>query len=102
MSLKKQFSRSSPWIIHGFNGNQQIAERLLQENIYLSFGENLTKSEKLQKIFSQIQINCLFIETDVSDFPIEELYKKAAALKNISLQTLCGHIHENAKSIHLI
>lgn len=39
IALKKQWSPSQPWIIHGFRGKPQLARELLDHGFYLSFGK---------------------------------------------------------------
>ena len=84
IKIKKDYSLEIPWIIHGFNGNQQIAEQLLIHHFYLSFGPSLLKRKKIQDVFIHIPEERIFLETDDSDIPIGEIYLKATKLRKIN------------------
>ena len=83
--LKKRFKKTTPWIIHGFNANQEIANQLIKENIAISFGANLRTSQKLQQILKSIPDDMFFLETDGSDISPKSLYQMAADLKKSQL-----------------
>ncbi|REC73520.1 hydrolase TatD [Chryseobacterium elymi] len=86
-------------IIHGFNKKQRIAEDLLKNNFYLSFGKAVLYHLSLQDIVKNIPLDRLFLETDNEYFNIEELYLKVSELKGISLEKLNEHILENLDTI---
>lgn len=97
--LHKKLKPNSPWIIHGFNGNQQIADQLIKKGIYLSFGENLFhKGDKIQKVFSNTPLNSIFLETDESKISIKEIYQRATVLKKLPLEELKKLIANNFKT----
>ena len=99
IAIKNEYKKTKTWIVHGFNGSFEIAEQLIKHNIYISFGANLRSSQKLQQILTEIPANRFFIETDVGDTPIEDIYQFAANLKNISVNDLRKQLSLNAKSI---
>ncbi len=88
-----------PWIVHGFNKKPSLAYELIEKGLYLSFGKALLHNVSLQTLFSQLPSERLFLETDNATFEIEELYIKAAELKNTDLQTLSSQINFNLNSI---
>lgn len=94
----KKFAEQ-PMIIHGFNKKQNIADDLLKNNFYLSFGKPLLYNLSLQDVVKKIPLNKIFIETDDDDFSIEELYLKVSKLKEISLDRLQEQISENLETI---
>ncbi|NJN49910.1 MAG: hypothetical protein HC798_00490 [Polaribacter sp.] len=49
IQLKKELKPTQKWIIHGFDKNQQVAKNLIANDICLSFGAKIIKSESLQK-----------------------------------------------------
>ncbi|RXQ95735.1 hypothetical protein EO244_07685 [Ancylomarina salipaludis] len=85
ISIKKRVQASTPWLIHGFRNNMQIAQELLKHNCFISFGEALLFDQKVQNIFIEMPINRLFLETDESKHSIVEIYEKAASLKKMQL-----------------
>lgn len=97
ISLKKKTEQ--PMIIHGFNKKHQIAEDLLANNFYLSFGKAVLYNLSLQDILKKAPLDKIFLETDNEDFNIEELYHKASEIKKISLEHLNEQILENLHTI---
>lgn len=88
-----------PLIIHGFNKKETIAEELLNAGFYLSFGKAALESLSLQKIIRMIPIDRLFLETDNSDFSIQDLYEKVAEVRSVSVQNLLNQMWENLDNI---
>jgi len=85
LQVHKPFTGKVNLIFHGFNNNQQIANEFLKKGCFLSFGKALLNpASNASKIFSNVQENQLFLETDDAEISIAEVYRKAALLKNIS------------------
>jgi TatD DNase family protein len=97
ISFKKKAEQ--PMIIHGFNKKHQIAEDLLANNFYLSFGKAVLYNLSLQDILKNTPLDKFFLETDNEDFNIEELYGKVSEIKGISLEQLNEQILENLETI---
>ncbi len=97
ISLKKKAEQ--PMIIHGFNKKSKIAEDLLKNNFYLSFGKPVLYNLSLQDIVKNTPLDKIFLETDNDDFNIEELYLKVSEIKGISLEQLNEQILENLHTI---
>lgn len=97
ISFKKKAEQ--PMIIHGFNKKQKIAEDLLANNFYLSFGKAVLYNLSLQNILKNTPLDKFFLETDNEDFKIEELYLKVSEIKEISLEDLNEQILENLYTI---
>ena len=75
--LKKTLKPQQLWIIHGFRGKPELAKQALINGCALSFGEHFNpESVKVTPI------ERLFIETDESNLPIEEIYAQIAIAKN--------------------
>ncbi|ASW75489.1 hydrolase TatD [Chryseobacterium piperi] len=86
-------------VIHGFNKKQSIAEDLLKNNFYLSFGKPVLYNLSLQNTLKIVPLDKLFLETDNDDFNIQELYQKVSEIKGISLEKLNEQILENLETI---
>lgn len=84
-----------PVLFHGFNNAEQIAQSIVDRGFYLSFGKSLQK-ESIIKVLKTIPINKVFFETDDSSLSISEIYKMAASVLNIELNTLILQIQKNA------
>jgi TatD DNase family protein len=100
--IKKEMKVSVPMIIHGYNNNQQIAEHLIKNNFYFSFGEALFKeNSNASKVISIISKEKLFLETDDKPITIQEIYAKAAGLLNIDMEQLKEIVYGNFKRVFL-
>ena len=99
LSIKKRIKASTPWLIHGFRNNSQIASNLLKQNCYLSFGEALLFDKKNQDLFIDMPLNRVFLETDESENTISEIYTKAAHLKDLQLDVLKEKLFNNYKTV---
>jgi TatD DNase family protein len=81
-------SMKTPWIVHGFKGNLIEAENLLRKGAKLSFGPRLLTDETMQALFTSIPLDCIYLETDTKPVLIDEMYHKAALLRNIKMDDL--------------
>ncbi|OGV56609.1 MAG: hypothetical protein A2017_15785 [Lentisphaerae bacterium GWF2_44_16] len=99
ISAKKKMKSAIPWIIHGFNGNVQIAEQLVSNNFYLSFGPAIMDSSaRLAKILSELPEELLFLETDEGHSSIQDLYRAAAKIRKTDIPRLRDVIMCNFKN----
>ena len=90
-----------PVVFHGFTKNNALAQDLLAKGYYLSFGKQLLNTS-VAETFKKLPLEQLFLETDDNEMEIEELYKVAAALKNIDIATLCEQLAKNALRVFKI
>ncbi|MEC5172678.1 TatD family hydrolase [Chryseobacterium nepalense] len=97
ISFKKYAEQ--PMIIHGFNKKESIAEDLLKNNFYLSFGKALLYNLSLQNTLRITPLDKIFLETDNDDFDIRDLYLKVAEIKAISPEDLHQQVLENLETI---
>jgi TatD DNase family protein len=81
-------SMKTPWIVHGFKGNAIEAENLLRKGAKLSFGPRLLTDETMQDLFTSIPLDCIYLETDTKRVLIDEMYQKAALLRNLKMDDL--------------
>ncbi len=98
ISILKEHPLNVPVIFHGFNNNEAIAQQLIKEGYFLSFGHSLFHPNT-QKVFSKLPIEHIFLETDDSNKNIEEIYQQACTVKNISIEQLHLQIHKNYRKI---
>ena len=90
-----------PMIVHGFNKRKIIGEDLLKHDFYLSFGKSVLHNVNLQDFVKNFPIEKMFFETDSADFEIENLYKKVAELKNLSLEEFNQKITKNLRFLNI-
>ena len=97
ISIRKEIKAKQPWIIHGFQGGVQSAEQLLRhDGIYLSLGDVLFRNERrASELLNVIPLDRLFLETDVAERDIVEVYEKAASLSGIEMDKLRNDIFNN-------
>ena len=99
IAIKNKLQLTIPMIIHGFSKNEITAKLLIKEGFYLSFGKYLMSNPALENIFASIPNNRIFLETDSSNFTIDEVYKKAAVAKNISVYDLQQIVQNNFENV---
>lgn len=92
--LKSLLKPKQPWIIHGFRAKAELASEYLRHGFYLSFGKNY-RHEALRSV----PADRLFIETDESPVPVEELYARAAAVRGVSAKELHETVQGNISKV---
>jgi TatD DNase family protein len=96
LALRKKHKVKQPWILHGFNGTEQDIKQLTGQGLYLSVGESLLHSErKIYNSFKFIDLDYLFLETDMSEVGIEKVYEAAAKVLDIDIAVLKKRLFAN-------
>lgn len=96
--LLKQLENKVPVIFHGFNKNITLAEKIIEQGCYLSFGKALFQ-QRIKEVFAAIPLESLFTETHDPDITIDSIYLEAATAKNISVEALSLQIEKNAIAV---
>lgn len=99
ISCKKNSNLNSPFIIHGFSKNSQVAKQLLNQDFYLSFGKYLLRNKEVGDVFKQIPNEKIFLETDTIVENLEEVYIFAAKCKNISVEEMKEIVWNNFQTV---
>ena len=97
-------------VMHCFNGNFNLVDRIRENNWFISIPTNVVFSEHFQKIAKETDLKNLLCETDSpflhprkerNNTPenVIESYKKIAELKEISLEEVEKKLEENYKKI---
>jgi TatD DNase family protein len=97
-SIYKKMKPTMPWIIHGFNPNQEIAKQCLELGMKLSFGKSLLSENTKTEITRNIPVSAVFFETDESEVTIANIYNRYATITGISLETLKIEMLNNFKA----
>ncbi len=89
-------------VIHGFTGKTTEALQYIRAGFMLSLGAALfdTKRQVAESIKS-IPAENLFLETDESSISIQEVYARAASLRNEAEEELRIHIFDNFARIFI-
>ena len=97
ISMRKETKAKQPWIIHGFQANETTVMQLLRyEGIYLSLGDVLFKNEnKAQLLLRTIPLERLFLETDVAERDIKDVYERVASFLGVEMDRLRNGIFNN-------
>ncbi|WP_291544332.1 TatD family hydrolase [Bacteroides sp.] len=83
-----------PWILHGFRGNASLANQWIALGGYLSFGARYN-----EEAVCQTPLNRLFLETDDGQLTIEEIYKRIATVRQMSLDELIVQVQQNIREV---
>ncbi len=86
-------------IFHGFIGSTEQARRAVNQGYYLSFGERTFRSPKSIEALRTTPLSQLFVESDESTTPIEEIYAKIAELRGVEVSELLKATEANFKII---
>jgi len=76
IEIKKNLKLSVPMIIHGFSKNIQVADSLIKNGLYLSFGKYLLRNQELGNVLKQLPTDKIFLETDMIDETIFDVYER--------------------------
>ncbi len=86
-------------IFHGFIGSPEQARRAWERGYYLSFGERTFRSPKTLGALRAAPLDRIFCETDESDTPIGEIYRRTAEAKGIGTDALAQALWDNYRRI---
>jgi TatD DNase family protein len=93
--LLKQLSIQVPVLFHGFNKNAVLANELISQGYYLSFGKALLQPH-IQTLLASLPITSVLLETDDAAIDIKELYQLAATAFSIDVDSLSLQLQQNA------
>lgn len=86
-------------VFHGFIGSPEQAARAVAAGYYLSFGERAFRSPRTIEALRRTPLDRLFAETDQSELPVEEIYRRIAAAKGSDMSRLEEAIRHNYEKI---
>ena len=92
--LRRLLRPSMPWIVHGFRGNARVASQLLDAGFYLSYGERFNP-----EALAITPADRLLAETDESLLPIDEIYRRLAAARQIEVDEFVRNVEEVVKEL---
>lgn len=85
-----------PVIFHGVNKKLSAVEPLIQSGYFLSFGKAiLNPSETIIHTLKAVPSAQLFLETDDAETSIQDIYKTAAGIRNISENEIALQLQKN-------
>ncbi len=99
IAIKNKLNITVPMIIHGFSKNIEVANELIKNGFYLSFGKYLLLNSELELVFNSVPNERLFLETDTIEEDIKAVYELAAKYKNIKLAEMQSIIENNYNTV---
>lgn len=99
IEIKKRLNISVTMVVHGFSGSKELANQLINNGFYLSFGKYLLLNPSLEESFLTVPEDRFFLETDTYDAKIEAVYDLASKYKNVPLQKLQQLIEINFNTV---
>ncbi len=97
LHFRKQYGKT-PWIIHGFRRNQQLAKSLLDHNIQVSISPFQNMNTSFKEMLEYLPLNSFFIETDSEySLNIKERYELMTNLKQVQMVDLQDNMLQNFK-----
>ena len=96
IQLRKEIRPQQPWIVHGFRGKLPLAEDLLKHGCFLSFGAKFQV-----EAVRNTPIDRLFVETDDSGIPIEDIYQNIANVRGMASGELIEAVNKNVQKVFL-
>jgi TatD DNase family protein len=84
----KKLKPGTPWMIHGFRGNKELAGQLLSKGMYFSFWFDFVMRPESANLLRSLPLDRIFLETDGADTDIREIYKKVAMDLGLTIDEL--------------
>lgn len=98
IKLKKEEDTGTPWIIHGFSGNEKEVEQLISKGFYISFGTRILQTGP--QGLPVVPIDRIFFETDDQvKVDIIEIYSEASRILQLDFELLKERIFTNFKGV---
>lgn len=99
-SIHNKLHPVQAWIVHGYNNNREILTELLRHGLYISVGKAvMNKSSNIRMLLPDIPLNRMFLETDDSDYSIEDIYRQVALNLSLSIEKLQEIIYDNFRRL---
>lgn len=103
IAIRGKVKSTVPWIIHGFNNNEQILRQLLNHEFYISVGAALLNTgSNAFHLTRGIPSDRLFLENDDREIGISVIYEAASGILGLEVEDLKQTILENCKKVFAI
>ncbi len=99
IAIKKKLKITVPMILHGFSKNEQIANQLIRNGFYISFGKYLLQNPELETVFKNMPNDKFFLETDTVEEGIQAVYALAANYKGITIEAIQKQVNSNFNAV---
>jgi TatD DNase family protein len=95
MASHKKLKPVTPWLIHGFRGNKELAGQLLSKGMYLSCWFDFVIRPESANLLQTLPKDRIFLETDGADIDIRDIYRKVATDLDLTIDELKAVISNN-------
>jgi TatD DNase family protein len=102
IEMKKKLAISVPILIHGFSKSEQLAQQLLDNGFYISFGKYLLQNPALETVFKNIPNDRFFLETDTIAESLATVYALAAKYKKMTIEAIQQQVNKNFLTVFKI
>jgi len=98
--LRKEYTKATSWIVHGFSASPAIAAECVKKGIYISLSQRLFRNpDKALKVARAVPISMVFAETDEDPLPVTEIYNIIAGYYGLSLSAVKGVLFDNFQRV---
>ena len=98
LQLLHQHQVTVPVVFHGYNKGLQLAETIIANGYYLSFGKALQHT-RMQQVMQALPLTQILLETDDAPISINQVYEWAANACNLHIDSLSLQLQQNAQRI---
>ena len=99
IAIKKKMKITVPMIVHGFSKSEQLANQLISNGFYISFGKYLLLNPDLKTTFKSVPQDKIFLETDIVKEGIQAVYEIAAKYKGVSVSEIQEMVNRNFNEV---
>lgn len=99
IAIKKKLKLSVPMIVHGFSNNIEVANQLVKNGFYLSFGKSLFQINDMDLVFNSVPNDRIFLETDTIEKDIKAVYEIASKYRNLEVEEMRVIISHNFNTV---
>jgi TatD DNase family protein len=97
LAVRKKLKPTMPWLVHGFRGNEKLADQLLSKGMFLSIWYDFVLRPESAGLLRALPKNRFFLETDGADVSIKTIYCKVANDLDIAVELLKSTMGNNFK-----
>ncbi len=99
IAIKKKLKLSVPMIVHGFSKNIEVANQLVKNGFFLSFGKSLFQINDMDLVFNSVPNDRIFLETDTIEKDIKAVYEIASKYRNLEVEEMSVIISHNFNTV---
>ena len=99
IAIKKKLKLSVPMIVHGFSKNIEVANQLVKNGFFLSFGKSLFQINDMDLVFNSVPNDRIFLETDTIEKDIKAVYEIASKYRNLEVEEMRVIISHNFNTV---